>query len=224
MINLHLWLQWPHTFQPHYGSLILFISQNEDIFRSLTLLETSACELFRLPENPTQTDFERELNAMHVRSAVGYLCALIVQEGAISQFPFNTYQTLMINWFRQLRSSVTLGNTYDEAMRSILDFLECIPTLIGQAGVVEVLVLAPLEQIFDRETEKQKNIRSKLWQLADVKQKAKLELWGYALEINEWKNEKKWSEGKVESDESPSISVVAHNDQGSKSSRGNGYR
>lgn len=200
MTDLYTWLQWSTFFQPKYGSLSSFIANNEMAFQQLILLETSTHELIRLPSDASLSKFEHELHSMHVRSAVGHLCALIVQEGIVTRFSFNVYRTSMETWFRQLRSLATLHNDRFNAMGHILDFLMSFPSLIGQSRIIEELVVGPLDHVFGDESGMTSNARARLWNAANAKQKSKLELWGYTLNVDEWKNEEKWS-GAMDFDE-----------------------
>ena len=105
MYNLYTWLQWAYFFEPKYGNLKLFIEKHKYILHQLLLLETSNNELLRLPIDPTLSSFESELASMHVRSAVGHLCALITCEyGLTSRIPLNIYRTSMRTWFIRLKS------------------------------------------------------------------------------------------------------------------------
>jgi hypothetical protein len=192
MTDLNTWLQWLYFFQPKYGTLKSFITEREHNFKDLHLLETSTGELFRLPIDATLTTFEHELNAMQIRSAVGHLCALIIQQDLITRFSFNIYRISMETWFRQLRSLAMLQKDSIDPMQYILNFLSYLPILIGQHRIVEELVLVPLDVVFGNERENGTNARTKIWNLANVKQKTKLEFWGYMLTVTEWKNEKKW--------------------------------
>lgn len=192
MIDIHIWLNWSYFFQPKYGTLKSFIIRHEQKFKDLRLLETLNQELFRLPLEATLNTFENELNSMHIRSAIAHLCTLIIQEGLITRFSFNVYRTSMTVWFRHLRSLTTLQNDQVNPMQYILDFLMILPEIIGQSRVVEELVLRPLEEIFGNDRENGMNARTRIWNLADTKQKTKLELWGHLVNVSEWKNENKW--------------------------------
>jgi hypothetical protein len=192
MTDLHTWFQWLYFFQPKYGVLKSFIAKHQSEFKDLQLLETSARELFRLPIDATLASFEHELNAIHVRSAVGHLCALITQEGLVTRFSYNVYQTSMDTWFRQLRSLATLHSDHINPMQCILEFLIYLPVHIGQSRIVQELVLVPLDRVFGDNVDNVINARTRIWNLADAKQKTKLELWGHTINIAEWKNEQKW--------------------------------
>ncbi|CAF3761406.1 unnamed protein product [Adineta steineri] len=192
MTDLHIWLQWLYFFQPKYGTLKSFIIKHENEFKGLRLLETSTRELFRLPNHTTLDIFERELHAIHIRSAVGHLCALIIQEGLITRFSFNVYRTSMDTWFRHLRSLATLQNDQINPMQCILDFLLYLPVLIGQSRVIEELILGPLDDVFGNDQENTINARTRIWNIATKEQRLKLELWGHIVNIMEWKNENKW--------------------------------
>ena len=192
MTDLPMWLQWAHFFQPKYGSLNSFIAQHERDLADLRLLETSTHEIVRLPTRATLSSFEQELNAMRVRSAVAHLCALIIQEGLVSRFSFNVYRTSMETWFRQLSSLAMLRNNQTHPLRSIVEFLVCLPVLIGQARIVEELILGPLDEVFGADLTNGINARTRLWNLADAQQKTRLELWGHTVNVHEWKNENKW--------------------------------
>jgi hypothetical protein len=192
MTDLHTWFQWPSFFQPKYGALKSFIVKHEYKFKDLRLLEASTQELFRLPIDATLATFEQELNSMHIRSAVGHLCALIIQEGLVTRFSFNVYRTSMDAWFRHLRSLTTLQSDHVNPMQCILDFLMYVPVLIGQSRIIEELVLRPLDDVFGSDRENGVNARTRIWNLADPKQKTKLELWGHTVNVIEWKNEHKW--------------------------------
>jgi len=228
MTDLHTWLQWPYFFQPKYGSLKSFIAKHEQRFKDLRLLETSTRELFRLPIDATLATFEHELNEMHIRSAVGHLCALIIQEGLVTRFSFNVYRTSMDVWFHHLRSSTTLQNDHVNPMQYILDFLMYLPVLIGQSRIIEELVLRPLDDVFGKDRENGINARTRIWNLADPKQKIKLELWGHTANVIEWKNENKWL-GHEDSEEKSVIKskndfIEKQNIDAGKLSRNNFYR
>lgn len=190
MIDLYQYFQWLDFFQPKYGPLKSFIHKHKQEFRELRLLETSNRELFRLPSRATLNTFQQELKSVHIRSAVGHLCALIVQEGSVTQISFNVYRTSMISWFRELRSK---SSSQDGSMQCILDFLIYLPKLIGQSRIVEELVIRPLDDVFGNERMDGMNARKRIWNLADAKQRTKLELWGHRVDIPEWQNENKWS-------------------------------
>ncbi|CAF3404047.1 unnamed protein product [Rotaria socialis] len=208
MANLYTWLQWINFFQPKYGALQSFITKHEIEFKDLQLFETSTGELYRLPIDASLATFERELDAMHIRSAVGHLCSLIIQEELITRFPINVYRTSMETWFRHLQSLATLQNDHTDPMQHILEFLMCLPILIGQSRFIEELILLPLDKVFDDVSDNQINPRTKLWNLANAQQRIKLEVWGHKVDISEWKNEKKWLGG--EESEERSIIQSAH--------------
>ncbi|CAF1395347.1 unnamed protein product [Rotaria sordida] len=193
MINLHTWLQWANFFQPKYGTLRSFITKHENQFKDLRLLETSTGEVFRLPIDANLAEFEYALNTMHIRSAVGYLCSLIIKEVQIRRFPINVYRTSMDAWFCHLRSLATLDNDHIDPMQHILEFLMYLPVLIGQSRIIEELILVPLDKVFGDVSDNTINPRTKLWNLANTQQRIKLEAWGYTVNVDEWKNEKKWS-------------------------------
>ncbi|CAF4681057.1 unnamed protein product [Rotaria sp. Silwood1] len=195
MTNLYTWLQWLNFFQPKYGTFKSFITKHERKFKDLRLLEASTGEVYRLPIDASLATFEHELNATHIRSAVGHLCALIIEEGLITRFPINVYRTSMDTWFRHLRSLATLQNDHIDPIQHILDFLMYLPILIGQSRIIEELILVPLDKVFDDISDNPINVRTRLWDIANVQQRIKLELWGHTLNIVEWKNEKKWSGG-----------------------------
>jgi hypothetical protein len=192
MTDLHTWLQWHHFFQPKHGTLKSFIDKHEQKFRELHLLETSNRELFRLPINVNLATFERELKSMQIRTAVGHLCALIIQGGLVTQFSFNIYRTSMIDWFRHLRSFITLQSDHVDPMQYILEFLMYLPELIGQSRIIEELILRPLDDVFGNDRVNEMNARTRIWNLANTKQRIKLELWGYTVNIIEWQNKNKW--------------------------------
>jgi hypothetical protein len=228
MTDLHTWLQWPYFFQPKYGSLKSFIAKHEQRFKDLRLLETSSKELFRLPIDATLATFEHELNEMHIRSAVGHLCALIIQEELVTRFSFNVYRMSMDVWFHHLRSLTTLKNDHVNPMQRILDFLMYLPVLIGQSRIIEELVLRPLDDVFGKDRENGINARTRIWNLADPKQKIKLELWGHTINVIEWKNENKWL-GHEDSEEKSMIKskndfIEKQNIDAGKLSRNNFYR
>lgn len=202
LVDLYQWLQWSSFFQPKYGTLKSFIHQNEDNLSKLLLFETSVGELFRLPSDATINRFNDELHGMRIRSAVAYLCAMIVQAGTINQFSFSVYRVSMEGWCRYLRSRATLDRDPFEPLEFILDFLMYLPGLLGQKRVIEELILGPIELVFQTESNMIQNIRAKIWELADSKQRTKLELWGYTINIDDWKNEKKWS-GEIEIEDTP---------------------
>ncbi|CAF1642134.1 unnamed protein product, partial [Adineta ricciae] len=190
MTDLHTWLQWSYFFQPKHGTLKTFINKHEDLLKDLHLLETSTGELYRLPDHTTLETFEHELRKFHVRSAVGHLCALILQEGLITHFSFNVYRTSMDTWFRHLRTQVKLQSEQIDPLEYILDFITYLPVLVGQAKIIEELILVPLDNVFDNVDGT--NMRKKLWDLADMQQRTKLELFGHLMDIDEWKNDSKW--------------------------------
>ncbi|CAF4860629.1 unnamed protein product, partial [Rotaria sp. Silwood1] len=197
MIDLNTWLQWLYFFQPKYGSLKLFISRKQTELNGLLLLETSTHELFRLPIDSSLTHFEQELAKMNVRSAVGHLCTSIILEHIhVNRLPLSIYRQVMHTWFVLLQSSATFGHEPIEPMQYILEFLIYLPVLIGQTLIVQELVLVPLDDVFRMDDRDQKliNNREKLWSLANDKQKNKLEIWGYLLDVKEWKNTTKWME------------------------------
>jgi hypothetical protein len=194
MTDLTTWLQWSQFFQPKYGSLKTFIARKEHEFAHLLLLETSHHELWRLPSDYSLKNFEEELDKNDVRSAVGHLCALITCEYIqVNRLPLTIYRQAMNTWFVRLRSSAQLKHDAIGPMHHILDFLMYLPVLIGQTRIVQELVLEPLDDIFVNDEENQvMSARETIWELANANQKNKLEMWGYTLDIDEWKNENKW--------------------------------
>ncbi len=194
MINLYTWLQWTYFFEPKYGNLKSFIRKYQYPLQDLLLLETSANELLRLPISATLKSFEDELDSLHVCSAVGHLCALITCEyGLITRIPLNVYRTSMRTWFIRLQSlSMVQGNNI-EPMQYILEFLTYLPVFIGQARLIQEIVLGPLDDVFWKSGVNTVSTRAKIWKLADEKQRNKLEIWGHTLDINDWKNNNKWS-------------------------------
>ena len=192
MLDLYIWLQWEDFFRPKYGTFKSFVIKHEREFKDLLLFETSIGEMIRLPVDTNCDSFERELNAMHIRSAAGHLCSSIIQGGLITQFPINVYQTTMNTWFCLLRSLAIVRDDNVDPIKYILEFLMYLPILIGQSRIIEQLVLQPLDKVFDDVSDGTINARTRLWNLADVNQRRKLELWGHTINVNEWKNEKKW--------------------------------
>jgi hypothetical protein len=194
MDDLSTWLQWSHFFQSRHGSLKTFIARKSQELDRLLLLETSNHELLRLPMDSSLENFEKELNKGNVRVSVGHLCALIICEHVqVNRLPFTIYRQVMNTWFIRLRSSAELQRDNIEPMQYILEFLTYLPALIGQSRIVQELVLEPLDDVFGNDEENGViNARQRIWMLARGKQKCKLELWGYTLDIDEWKNENKW--------------------------------
>jgi hypothetical protein len=194
MADLSTWLQWPHFFQSRHGSLKTFIARKVQEFDRLLLLETSNHELWRLPIDSSLENFEKELNKGNIRSSVGHLCALIICEYVqVNRLPFTIYRQVMNTWFVRLRSSAELQRDAIDPMQYVLEFLTCLPALIGQSRIVQELVLEPLDEVFGNDEENGiTSARQRIWMLARGKQKSKLEVWGYTLDIDEWKNENKW--------------------------------
>jgi len=193
MIDLPTWLQWSSFFQPKYGPLKSFIDKHVSRLEDLRLLETSNQELFRLPSHTSLATFEDELQNLQIRSAIGHLCALIVQEGLITRFPFNAYRTSMVTWFHQLHSLKLSQNDLNDPLQYVLEFLMYLPGIIGQSRIVNELVLRPLSDVFGNDQIDGLNPRMRIWNLANMKEKIKLELWGHMVDVNEWKNESKWA-------------------------------
>ncbi|CAF4183220.1 unnamed protein product, partial [Rotaria magnacalcarata] len=195
MTNLYCWLQWTYFFEPKYGNMKSFIRKHMYSLQHLLLLETSSYELLRLPSDATLKSFEEELNALRVRSAVGHLCALITCEyGVTARVPLNVYRTSMRTWFIHLQSlSMTSGNSR-QPMQYVLDFLTYLPILIGQARLIQEIILVLLDDVFRSSGPGTVSARKKIWELADEKKKNKLEIWGHTLDIEDWKNNKKWLE------------------------------
>lgn len=194
MTDLPTWLQWSHFFQSRYGSLKTFITRKAQELDRLLLLETSNHELLRLPKDSSLESFEKELQNGNIRSSVGHLCALIISEHVqVNQLPFTIYRQVMNTWFIRLRSTAELQRDTIEPMQYVLQFLTYLPALIGQLRIVQDLVLEPLDQVFGNDEESEFiNARQRIWMLANGKQKSKLEMWAYTLDIDEWKNENKW--------------------------------
>ena len=208
LIDLPEWLQWNDFFQPKYGDLKLFIENNRDMLPNLILFETSKSEIFRLPSNPRSESFQNHLSSNNIRLAVAELCSIIIQEGSIAYFSFNVYRTFIETWLRTLRSSAVLSNNLNHWLSYILQFFVYLPTLIGQSRLVKEMLLEPFDQIFQNEFDTNINPRLLLWNQATRTQRMKLELWGYKLEINEWKNTNKWSGQIDETDDEVSIIEV----------------
>ena len=194
MMDLYTWLQWPHFFQPRYGTLKTFLARNEHEFNQLLLLEISDGELLRLPNDFSRQNFEKELEQKNIRSAVGHLCALIACEYVqVNQLPLTIYRQVMTTWFIRLRSAAQSQSSSINPMNHVLEFLTYLPALLGQTRIVQELVLESLDDVFGNKEENEPvNPRQIIWNLANVQQRSKLEMWAYTLEINEWKNENKW--------------------------------
>ena len=194
MDDLPTWLQWSHFFQSRYGSLKMFIARKEQELDRLLLLETSNHELFRLPIDSSLENFENELFKGNIRSSVGHLCALIISEYVqVNRLPLTIYRQVVNTWLIRLRSSAELQRDNKEPMQYVLEFLTYLPVLIGQSRIVQELILEPLDEVFGNDEDNEEiNARQRIWMLARGKQKAKLEMWGYTLDIDEWKNENKW--------------------------------
>jgi hypothetical protein len=209
MDDLPTWLQWSHFFQSRYGSLKTFIARKEQELDRLLLLETSNHELLRLPMDSSLENFETELNKGNVRSSVGHLCALIISEYVqVNRLPLTIYRQVMNTWFVRLRSVAGLQRDNIEPMQYVLEFLTYLPALIGQSQIVQELVLEPLDEIFGNDEEnEQMSARQRIWVLARGKQKSKLEMWGYILDIDEWKNENKWKGIEEPLEESPVLEL-----------------
>lgn len=195
MTDLQSWLQWKNFFQSKYGTLHSFISKHERDLKDLRFLETSTGEIYRLPIDTNLKTFENELKEMHIRSAVAHLCSLILQEGQFVRFPIRVYQPSMETWFYHLQSLAMLKNDHIDPMEPILEFLMHLPLLIGQSRILEELILAPLDKVFNDFTVDTVSARTKLWNIANAQQRIKLEAWGHMVNIEEWKNKKKWIEG-----------------------------
>ncbi|CAF0785186.1 unnamed protein product, partial [Didymodactylos carnosus] len=194
MSDLFTWLQWTHFFQPRYGSLKKFIARKDYELDRLLLLETSNHELLRLPSDSSLENFEKELEKKNICSAIGHLCALITCEYVqVNRLPLTIYRQVMTTWFLRLRTSAQLQPESIEPMQYVLEFLTYLPELIGQTRIVQELVLELLDNVFDNDKENRvMNARQTIWKLANAKQKCKLEMWGYTLDIDEWKNVNKW--------------------------------
>jgi hypothetical protein len=205
MSDLRTWLQWSHFFQSRHGALKTFIARKAQELDRLLLLETANHELWRLPMDSSLETFEKELNKGNVRSSVGHLCSLIICEYVqVNRLPFTIYREVMKTWFIRLRSSAELQRDCTEPMQYVLEFLTYLPALIGQSRIVQELVLDPLDQVFSNDDENEEiNVRQRIWMLADRKQKSKLEMWAYILDIDEWKNENKWKGIDESQEESP---------------------
>ncbi|CAF1511568.1 unnamed protein product [Rotaria sp. Silwood1] len=163
-------------------------------FQHLLLLETSTHELLRLPTDATLKSFEDELRSLHVRSAVGHLCTLITREYDLTtRIPLNVYRTSMRTWFIHLQSLAMVQGNNEEPMQYILDFLTYLPVYVGQARLIQEIVLGPLDDVFWKSGVNAVSARTRIWKLADEKQRNKLEIWGHTLDINDWKNSSKWS-------------------------------
>ena len=78
-------------------------------------------------------------------------------------------------------------------MQYILDFLTYFPVFIGQARFIQETVLGPLDDVFSEIGVNTVGTRTRIWKLADEKQRNKLEIWGHTLDISDWKNNNKWS-------------------------------
>ncbi|CAF2878871.1 unnamed protein product [Rotaria sp. Silwood2] len=194
MIDMYTWLQWTYFFEPNYGNLKTFIRKHKYPLQNLLLLETSTHELLRLPADVTLRSFEDELHAFHVRSAVGHLCALITCEyGLTARVPLNVYRTSIRTWFIHLQSSAMIQDNNREPMKYILEFLTYLPVFIGQARLIQEIILGPLDDVFRRVGINSVSARTRIWNIADERQRNKLEVWGHTLDINEWKNNSKWS-------------------------------
>jgi hypothetical protein len=142
----------------------------------------------------TVKSFENELDSLHVRSAVGHLCTLITCEyGLITRIPLNIYRTSMRTWFIHLQSLTMIQRDSVEPMEYILKFLTYLPVFIGQARLIQEIILGPLEDVFGRSGVNIVSARTRIWKLADEKQRNKLEIWGHTLDIDDWKNNSKWS-------------------------------
>ncbi|CAF1112321.1 unnamed protein product [Rotaria sordida] len=194
MIDMYTWLQWTYFFEPKYGNLKTFIRKHKYPLQNLLLLETSAHELLRLPADATLKSFEDELHAFHIRSAVGHLCTLINCEyGLTTRVPLNVYRTSIRTWFIHLQSSAMIQDNNGEPMKYILEFLTYLPVFIGQARLIQEIILGPLDDVFRRVGINSVSVRTRIWNIADERQRNKLEIWGHTLDINEWKNNSKWS-------------------------------
>ncbi|CAF0986825.1 unnamed protein product [Adineta steineri] len=204
MIDLSQWLQWQNFFHPKYGRLLSFLTKHEHEFQGILFLETSKSKVIRLPFNTSTQNFEQELSAMNIRAAVGYLCSLIVQEGLVSRLPFTVLRTSIETWFYRLQALAILNHDPYYSSRLILEFLMLLPIFIGQSRVIEELILGPLDLVFCDES----NIRSRLWDVANNNQRMKLEFWGHTINIDEWKNNEKWT-GQFE-EEAPVSSQAVH--------------
>ena len=194
MTNLYTYLQWNHFFQLEYGNLKSFIRKHIHSLQDLLVLETSTDELLRLPTDATLKKFENELASLNVRSAVGYLCALIISDYVlITRLPLNIYRTSMHTWFTHLQSLSMIQGNAQEPMRYVLEFLTYLPVSIGRTRVIHEMILGPLDDVFWRNGINVISTRATIWRLADEKQRSKLEIWGHTLDINDWKNNTKWS-------------------------------
>ena len=179
MTNLYTWLQWISFFQIQYGNLKTFIRKHSRSLEDLLLLETSNNELLRLPNDATLQTFEHKLTSLHIREVVGHLCALITCEyGLITRIPLNIYRTTMHTWFTHLQSSSMIHNNdlYQQPMKYILQFLIYLPISIGQARIIQEIVLGPLDDVFWANRINFITPRAMIWNLADKYQRNKLEI------------------------------------------------
>lgn len=191
MTNLYTYLQWKYFFQPQYGNLKTFLQKHQYSFQDLLLLETSTDELLRLPTDSTLKIFETELTLFNIQSAVGHLCALITREyGLITSLPLNVYRTSMHTWLTHLQSLVMRQTNDQQPIKYILEFFIYLPVCIGRVRVIQEILLGPLDDVFWKNGI---NTRTIIWTLADQTQRNKLEIWGHTLDINEWKNNDKWT-------------------------------
>ncbi|CAF1121480.1 unnamed protein product [Rotaria sordida] len=122
----------------------------------------------------------------------------------------------MRTWFIRLQSLTMKQGNNEEPMQYILEFLTYLPVFIGQARLIQEIILGPLDDVFSKSGVNIVSARTRIWKLADEKQKNKLEIWGHTLNINDWKNNSKWS-GQLYSIEDQ-VSVLEPPESGSNSS------
>ena len=209
MFDLLTWLQWPTNFQTRHGTLKSFITRKEDKFTGLFLLETSDHELLRLPVDSSFDRFEKELLEGNIRISVGHLCALIVYEYVtVNRLPMFIYKQTVSKWLIRMRSSAELNPVNSEPMIYVLEFLTYLPILIGQSRIVAELLLDTIDEVYvDDHGEEIIQPRKRIWELANIHQRNKLEVWGHLLDIDEWKRENKWK-GLDEFQEEPNLQLT----------------
>lgn len=182
LADIKSWSHWNRLYMQEKGHIKEFLHRNKSKLPNMLWLELSNdnTELICLSKNPNVRTFETELMKMHLEKAAAHLLSLAVQEKDCPRLPIARLQTVMKQWFQQLKTLNKNQSSQNESIGQILKLLSFLPFPFSSC-LVQQLILEPAEHVFP-------NCKSMIWKLAKNSLRIKLHLedLGLTLGIDEW--------------------------------------
>ncbi|CAF4224734.1 unnamed protein product, partial [Rotaria sp. Silwood2] len=182
LVDIKSWSHWNRLYMQDKGHIKEFLHRNKSKLPNLLCLEVSHnnIQFIRLSDTSNTENFEKDLMQMHLKEAAAHLLSLAIQERDCTRLPIARLQTIMKQWFDELKQSDINHRSSHYAIEQILNFLSFLPFPFS-SSLVQKLILEPAEHLF-------RNFKSIIWKLANnnLIRKLHLEELGLTLGIDEW--------------------------------------